>query len=304
MTEAELLLKLLLNRLLNPLKPIISVIVSGTVLGVNSVQACVGHPTFTQNFSDYRIINVWDEDPAFQQPKLNVVLDLDNTLVMNVPAASGAESIDLGSVLGRYELIHGTTEFLVALSRLPGVQISFFSAGQEQRNLLLINEMMDLVWAKHAVLILPKVYSRGHLFQFDPDDPGALSQFGKKDLSVLGSSIDLSRTILVDDSPRWIMPGQEYNWVGVHPAHPHMKTNRTNAFRAKNKLIPALGFIAFALEQATLLNVPPVESLRLLNPRNPFCPPPVVFSSNYLERGLREIRKVEPTFMLANDFGI
>ncbi|MEO5971268.1 MAG: NIF family HAD-type phosphatase [Bdellovibrionia bacterium] len=272
-------------KFMSGLKSLTLVLLSFFVLGQTSAQG---------NLSEFQITKVWEEVAPKQRPKLHVVLDLDNTIVSNAETLS-ADVIDLGT-FGKYDLMHGATQFIVALVHLPGIEVSFFSGGPEDRNRLLISEIMHLVWSKHEILILPKYYSKQHLSHSDS------SGFGRKDLSVLGDSIDLNWTILVDDNPAFIMPGQENNWVGVNPAKSCSRSDPEKYHLVKNKLIPALGLIALALENSIKYDLTPVAALKAIKDERGTRPNEAAACQMDFERGLLEIQKVEPDFKLAKKY--
>lgn len=241
-------------------------------------------------FSDYKFTNVWDEELGINGRKLNIVLNLDNTLVVSSDTFK-VETIDLGK-LGKYDLMRGSTEFLVALSRLPHVEISFFSAGTEKRNRRLVTEILDLVWAKHQVLILPKVFSRNSLSHFESHPNG------KKDLRVLGSGVDVSHVILVDCQPEWLLAGQEDNWIGVNSKSADPHGDKKEYFSVANKLIPVLGLIAMVVEHSERTRISPVAALKALKSDGAYDSFELISNYIYFKSGIKLIRKSEPSFEL------
>jgi hypothetical protein len=267
--------------------------VKSRILLVFLLSLLLGQAPVYGGFSEYHITPAWTEVAGLQAQKLKVVLDLDNTLVWEAKTLKW-DSIDLG-YLGTYDLIPGAIEFLVALVQLPNVEISFFSGASAERNQPLINEILDRVWAKYEILILPKYCSNHNLTRAHRHDQG------KKDLTVTGRSVDLDWTLLVDDNSAWVMAGQEKNWVGVNPGKSDLGTHNKKCFLAKNKLVPALGLIALALENANRDGISPVEALEKLREGRDLHSKEWAGSRLYFERGLLEFKKVLPSFVLDGD---
>ena len=102
----------------------------------------------------------------------------------------------------------GAVEFLKYLSSIPNSKISFFSAGEAERNKIFVNELCKLA----NVTNIYKILSRKDLSpstQYSGKGSALFSGY-KKDLRKICGE-DLETTILIDDDTNYAAVGQEKN---------------------------------------------------------------------------------------------
>lgn len=190
---------------------------------------------------------------------IHVVLDLDGTLIYSFPSSEKIKlnvrnpSLGVDIPIG---FAPGTTEFLMALSNIPEVKISFFSAGERWRNLIIIKHLMapNLQWRHFGTY---RILSKTDLDNYEC-----------KDLKKITRNIDLSRTIMVDDMDR-VLEYQKGNLLKIYPGlAPSTFSNRCrdenvskSLFRIRNNLVRALGLILMALDISKLTGSTIQESI-------------------------------------------
>jgi len=168
-------------------------------------------------------------------PKIHIVFDIDDVL------ATGFEQ-DIQTLLVQYpylidfknknllieaiipHMFHpGAVELLRWIFTIPNINVSFFSAGQEKRNLKFVEELLKLALGDDYDSLKDdvSVYSRHHLKLTKKEE--ADNQFklfkiyygeDKKDLTILKLE-NLDNVILIDDDSTYIAYGQERNMLVV-----------------------------------------------------------------------------------------
>lgn len=176
--------------------------------------------------------DIFDQSSRADIRQIHIILDIDETL------ANGFDE-DIYSFLNKFphlnkfiandllinaivpHFLHpGAIEFIQWLSEIPGVKISFFSSGDENRNTIFVQELLIRAFGNKANSIKNKIaiYSRKHLVEsIEADTKNQYRLFKiyhgtkKKDLSRILSTNDLKDVILIDDNATYIAPGQERN---------------------------------------------------------------------------------------------
>lgn len=151
-----------------------------------------------------------------EQP-VDIVFDLDWTLVNNTDEAMvKADPRNTFELEGKwYRFSDHVFEVLTELHLRSDVRISFFSGGPANRNI----QVIDLIYERlrqdpRLRAVHPhKVLSFNNLRTVSTDPSLRFAQRYKKDLAPY---FDLERTLLVDDTAAFALPGQERNllWLG------------------------------------------------------------------------------------------
>ncbi|KAI5061828.1 hypothetical protein GOP47_0022367 [Adiantum capillus-veneris] len=224
-----------------------------------------------------------------QQKWIDVLVDIDDTLVY-----AGDGILYAPELLCSYHFAHGALEFLIALDRIPGVRIGFYSCGAKARNETLIQ------------LISASIKSSGHTLThgfvvFSVSD----RMYGKKRLADLRDGIDLSRAILVDDAGVNIEAGEEANLLKVY-ANKSFSCTCTHAqevyqARLANNLVRALGIIlkSIKLSKLSVNSMSVVQALQSLQwDGDKYLHDPSNEEEIY-KLGLQAMQEVQPDFQLA-----
>jgi hypothetical protein len=139
----------------------------------------------------------------------HLILDIDYTLFHVVDERVSKRTI-MGSDKLLYEPIAWGVEGIEnALAR--GVKISFFSGGEEDRNISLLKQV-KLSDGRSLFEVADGVYSRKHLEVVS--DKGTFSERYKKNLEILG--FDMKRSLLLDDLKDFVPNKHIRNilWIG------------------------------------------------------------------------------------------
>ncbi|MCO5604389.1 hypothetical protein L7F22_058554 [Adiantum nelumboides] len=226
-----------------------------------------------------------------QQQRIDVLVDIDDTLVY-----AGDGTLTAPELMCSYRLAHGALEFLIALDRIPGVRIGFYSCGAKLRNESLIQ------------LISASIARRGHsLTQNFAVFSVPARMYGKKRLAGLRDGIHLSRAILIDDAGLNIEAGEEANLLKVYAnrCFSSALTHAHEVYRARlaNNLVRALGIILKSIELSKLSeeSMSVVEALKSLQ----WDGEKYLHESSNAEEiyrlGLQAMQDVLPDFRLAMD---
>lgn len=144
--------------------------------------------------------------------RYDVVFDIDWTLFYPSKTAIGAGSVHVGE--DYYRLADGALQVIADL-HAQGHRVSLYSGGKQERNMALAAYLMEELRSQGVRDF--QFYRVLHFEDLKPR-PGApegarFSERLMKDLSLVNS--DLSRVVLVDDMPRFAVPGQERNVFSV-----------------------------------------------------------------------------------------
>eukprot|EP00047_Mylnosiga_fluctuans_P006896 m.249839 g.249839 ORF g.249839 m.249839 type:complete len:242 (+) comp16364_c0_seq1:164-889(+) len=200
---------------------------------------------------------VFDKALAFfaQKTHFHVAIDIDGTLMNLETAVARVDHtpvdhdenhlvIKVKKVVLTFRLVHGALEFIKALSLVPGLAITFYSAGMRWRNDKLVKKLMrriDTCWGSN-------MFSRTRFRVISTNG-------GPKDLRALGAHVDLERVIIVDDNIT-VPPDQARNLLRI-PTPPDRMFHHTTY---KNNLIVILGILLNAIDD---VNVQRTGSLRI-----------------------------------------
>jgi hypothetical protein len=148
---------------------------------------------------------------AFAQ--IDIVFDIDWTLVSNVDSYDSANSRVYESLGDHYRLSDGAQEIIEDLLDEKNIRISFYSGGSEARNLDLLNKI-KLSNGDSLLDISYKVLSKKHLLEVSTDANLKFTQRLKKDLTLINR--DLNNVVLIDDIQSFTPLSQRKNviWTG------------------------------------------------------------------------------------------
>lgn len=238
--------------------------------------------------------------------RFDVVLDLDDTLVfmdLNTSKPDILLSYPEHSRMITYCLTPGAVPFLVTLMMtIPNCHISFYSAGEHQRNLAIvknITESLKRELAKHGRRMSPfqsvRVLSRDQV-----------DGFGRKNLLNVHNNLSLDRAILVDDNMT-ACKEHENNLIRVSP-RPSELSKRVASVEekalAEGGLAYALGKILHCYDKWKHERVPVPEAMAELQKcemekiEANYQTENETGSKVFTEIGLHEIRKYYPDFHL------
>lgn len=193
------------------------------------------------------------------EESFDVVLDIDDTIVYQDFATKNPdillrypESVRMDT----YRLIPGALPFLVTLAAsIPDLRLSFYSAGEEQRNIMLVAQLMDLV---NKDIAKQFGTSRGWLRHFKILSRQHVDGLGRKNILMIHRSLSLDRAILIDDNMT-AYKDHEPNLIQVTPPPRRSRSLANKSSSAKyreeansrsNKcLIYALGKILYCYDK-------------------------------------------------------
>jgi hypothetical protein len=203
---------------------------------------------------------------AFAAPPLDIIFDIDWTLVYILPGEpelKDPSTFSLGDKWYRYSDDAGKT--LARALAIPGARVSFFSGGDEARNLELLNRL-KLPDGRSAREIAFKILSVEDLTPVSTDRTLKFAQRYRKDISRVAP--DLQRAVLIDDVRDFSVAGQERNmlWLGntyeyiqdydswkaslTRPLGPYDPPNREAWERERKKLSLAMDRIEAANQKS------------------------------------------------------
>lgn len=159
---------------------------------------------------------------------INIVLDIDKVLVCaqveNVQQALFFQNTGaIITAIKTYYVFPGVIEFITLLFQTENINVSFYSAGIKERNVLLVKSLLKLAFPKPKYKQIKKqtrILSRNDLVLANIEKSMAYATFyglptigrKQKDLSkVLTEEDSLEQTILIDDDPCYIAYGQARN---------------------------------------------------------------------------------------------
>jgi len=209
---------------------------------------------------------------------IDFVIDLDGVLLGNWKGGEpGPEDFVIEAIDGRYRVSDGAGEFLQSLLDIPNARVSFFSGGDEKRNLEALRQV-KLPNGRSALEICQgRFFSHQHL-----------TEKSGKDLSIVAPDVDLRSAILIDDQEGYALKGQEKNMLwsidrqladysginsvgdlnrmlketeGTPSASSESEDLKRDFLMDRNKLARARGIIAMAMETSTKRKISVVEAL-------------------------------------------
>lgn len=148
-----------------------------------------------------------------QQPTYDIVLDLDETIIYTRPTNSTQKNFlewkyeYKGETFSKkYLLSDGAQDFIQTLAALPNVRVSFYSSGDAERNIAVLNQI-TLPDGRSAKDIAYKILSRDAM-EFDMEDFS-----NKKNLEK--NFANLNQTLIVDDASAYIKTNELSNQIIV-----------------------------------------------------------------------------------------
>ncbi|WP_044557440.1 hypothetical protein [Halobacteriovorax marinus] len=165
--------------------------------------------------------------PSSVNSQIDIIFDLDWTLVKQVDAVVGDDSnyIHVGDEI--YRLGDGAVELLDFLFSKQGIRVSFFSGGKFSRN----SELLKKIKTRHgnAFDLAYRVLSYEDLTKVSSDEGLSFSKRFKKDIRLVTQ--DVSNTLLIDDDQRFLL-SESYRknllWMGETYKHFESFTDITN----------------------------------------------------------------------------
>lgn len=164
--------------------------------------------------------------------RYDVVFDFDGTLVKGV--RNSADRPDIIAAGNGLQVSNGSFAILAWLASKENVRLTFFSAGQENRNTDLLKQLGTNV--RH----LGSPWRNIQVFH-DQDRVN-----NAKDLTRLSRRFDLASTVLVDDTHSVCADGQERNLLGVaslEQDHERAEVSSQARAQARNNMIRAAGIL-------------------------------------------------------------
>lgn len=230
--------------------------------------------------------------------RVHFVIDIDSTILYGRPFSDEEAKADGGKFVRDvdglwHRLSDGTGEFLIALSRIPGARVSFWS----NRPLAQIHNILHQVQIPSGGDALDLVErTDGGVFchddVVDTEKKGnkrfqpRLKHFTGREKKALGTILkpgdSLERIFLIDDDRTYVAAGEEENHVQLpnfigynanpseiaeerlsndEPPGPHTKRFLYSPVHDRNKLVVALGLIQLALRHSQEQGISPVEAL-------------------------------------------
>ncbi len=237
-----------------------------------------------------------------------------------------------GDIFGqRYQVLNGAGELIQSLLiDIPRSRIMFFSAGRHEKNIQIL-KALKLPDGRSALEISDRVMSYQFLSEVKAENGNPLFASKKalrKDLRKarlqgrdpgrdlgrdpgrdpgrnLGGDHsrdlggDLERVLLIDNSPKWSLPGQEGNLLWVEPEKNQVSGQKANP----NKLVWVRGVIDSVLEGARVRGVSPKQVLTELqwtgdDPSNWVFKDSLRTDENLYQRGLSLLQRHNPKLQL------
>lgn len=145
--------------------------------------------------------------------QVDVVFDIDWTLVSQVDGLDSANSRTYKSLGDYYRLTDGAQEIIEDLIEDKKVRVSFYSGGSEARNLDLLSQI-KLSNGESLLDVSYKVLSKKHLIEVSSDPDLRFSERLKKDLTLVNEN--LNNVVLIDDIKHFTPLNQRKNviWTG------------------------------------------------------------------------------------------
>jgi hypothetical protein len=244
---------------------------------------------------------------------IDIVFDLDDTLIRWIRPGEKVPTALLplsGEINGyRYRILDGAPEIVqhyVNLAKSQGARVSFFSLGDEDRNLKVL-KLFKLPNGQTAFEIAYKILS--------DKDAVTLNGLHLKDLTLVNP--DLSRVFLVDDRFVTTVPGQEQNVVHILPKVPHFfssveerwqdgdnqvhQTTPRDFFQNRNKLAFGVAIIDRALSNAG--HQTPLEALTQVQYLKGAYRDNLVDDIRFYREGARIFHEVDDRYAFTSIFG-
>ena len=225
---------------------------------------------------------------------IDIVFDIDGTLAFRNPRLGPPDIVIDGHP---YKFAHGAVELVAGLQKMK-TTLSFFSAGEANRNSQLLNGLFSKIEKQTG--ISPPTYTVLSRDLISPDQT--------KNLNLLVSrNLNLQRTVLIDDHPYVSYEGQSRNLLSVYfdindimvdDDQPESKKEQLEQVRLKNNLVRAAGVFIMVLENAKTNGTEIVEELDKIESvyRNPDMEG--TNSEEIYLKGLAFLRTVNPEFEL------
>lgn len=177
--------------------------------------------------------------PSSYEGGIDVVFDLDWTLIAQVQSPIGISEEDLLVYEGEYYRLNpGARELLSELSEREGVRISFFSGGGIQRNRAVLSQVK--IGESNALELATHVYSRSDLTDLSSQvsSEARFSERYKKDLRLINP--DLSRVVMIEDNVNFALnPEQGRNFIWLGQTYENMEKYSTElAMKVNEKYRP------------------------------------------------------------------
>lgn len=191
---------------------------------------------------------------AFAGVPVDVVFDIDLTIVANIPASGkdplrdpadprrgtvDIQFVDEGAAKAeRYRVFDGMTDLMEKLKADPRVRVSFFSGGTEARNESLLREIKLPDGTSLWDLAQGRVYGRNSMTATGKGPLHRIRDRFKKDLTRINP--DLSDVIIVDDIKEFVPESQAGHmlWIGEdfpYPERHHVLTPVTPDLLARER---------------------------------------------------------------------
>lgn len=153
---------------------------------------------------------------AFAEGPVDFVFDLDDTLIRYLRGKESSRTQLIPAISEgkpyQYQVLDGAPEILLAAER--GGRVSVFSFGDRARNRAVLSQLR-LPDGRTALQLIES--SGGKVLSLE--DATMLADGNHKDLRKVNP--DLSRVVMFEDNPRWILPGQNKSvvFIGGKPDH-------------------------------------------------------------------------------------
>ncbi len=177
-----------------------------------------------------------------------------------------------------YFLTPGTAETLFAVREVLGMELTFFSADREERNLSLLRNVPILPGVSALQYANNRLFSQDQLVNirefgrtYHPEN-SIFAGIRKKTLGLVGDG-DLGNTVLIDDYFQYTRRGEEKNLLKVDGAPSFLSlveeirkgaSKEEIADRETRKLVRVVGLLALAQERAKQDGVSLTEALQVI----------------------------------------
>lgn len=267
--------------------------------------------------------------------EINVVFDIDSVLVGSDKAKPQTllylmrkgKAIRVGDET--YYVYPGIIALLRKVMSYPSVNVSFFSAGVEERNVELIKQLLTLCLGEdryNSEKDKFKIRSRHHRSPTDSADAGnnyihygLSSNDSVKDLLQVVDQDSLSRTIFVDDDSTYVKYGQNANFLKSAAVDPDdfdmmalenistdsliKDTASSNYFRRCNNAFYLAGRLIYLIEAMQAEETKTVSDVLFPIQFSPTGSPTMKYRPNWdankdlkvYEFGLAQLQALEPT---------
>ncbi|OFZ26961.1 MAG: hypothetical protein A2381_20260 [Bdellovibrionales bacterium RIFOXYB1_FULL_37_110] len=212
---------------------------------------------------------------------IDIVFDLDWTLVCELEDGSHAHGNILDISRKKYRIANWAEEMLVLLASRPNVRLSFYSGGDQIRNLEILKEII-LPEKNISVFDLAyKILSKDDMDEVSQEKTLRFSQRYKKNAAKINSN--LNNVIIIDDVSDFTLASQKQNLLWLGPTFNHYdsyelvkkarKLDPTNKYIPKNqaqwklnqdRLLVIYGILDEALEKTQKNGTPFVQNVQTI----------------------------------------